>query len=60
VKAKQADIVTEPVNVSAPHITSTKRDMALTVRIEINLPAEGSQETYDNIFKSIKANLIDV
>lgn len=34
-----------------------KRDMALTVRIEINLPAEGSQQTYDNIFKSIKANL---
>jgi hypothetical protein len=36
-----------------------RRDMALTVRIEINLPANGSQETYDNIFKSIRANLID-
>lgn len=36
-----------------------KKDMALTVRIEINLPAEGSQETYDNIFRSIKAHLID-
>lgn len=36
-----------------------KRDMALTVRIEINLPAGGTQETYDAIFKSIKANLID-
>lgn len=35
------------------------RDMALTVRIEINLPENGSQETYDNIFKSIRANLID-
>ena len=34
-----------------------KSDIALTVRIEINLPAEGSQETYDAIFKSIKANL---
>jgi hypothetical protein len=34
-----------------------KGDMALTVRIEINLPAEGSRETYDAIFKSIKANL---
>jgi Family of unknown function (DUF5343) len=34
-----------------------KRDMALTVRIEINLPAGGTQETYDAIFKSIKANL---
>lgn len=36
-----------------------KRDMALTVRIEINLPANGSQETYDSIFKSIRANLIN-
>jgi hypothetical protein len=36
-----------------------KRDMALTVRIEINLPAGGTQEVYDAIFKSIKANLID-
>lgn len=36
-----------------------KRDMALTVRIEVNLPAGGTQETYDAIFKSIKANLID-
>lgn len=36
-----------------------RRGMALTVRIEINLPAGGSKETYDNIFKSIRANLID-
>ncbi|RWE87019.1 MAG: hypothetical protein EOS49_11785 [Mesorhizobium sp.] len=34
-----------------------KGDVALTVRIEINLPAEGTQETYDAIFKSIRANL---
>jgi len=32
--------------------------VALTVRIEINLPANGSQSTYDNIFKSIKENLL--
>lgn len=37
----------------------SRRDMALTVRIEINLPAEASRESYDNIFKSIKANLLD-
>jgi len=37
----------------------SRRGMALTVRIEINLPAGGSKETYDNIFKSIRANLID-
>lgn len=36
-----------------------RRDVGLTVRIEINLPAGGSKETYDNIFKSIRANLID-
>jgi hypothetical protein len=36
-----------------------RRTPALTVRIEINLPAGGSKETYDNIFKSIRANLID-
>lgn len=35
------------------------KDIGLTVRIEINLPADGTKETYDNIFKSIKENLID-
>lgn len=39
--------------------TGGRRDFAMTVRIEINLPPNGSSETYDNIFKSIKANLID-
>jgi Family of unknown function (DUF5343) len=39
--------------------SNLKRDMALTVRIEINLPVGGTRETYDAIFKSIKANLID-
>ena len=38
---------------------ASRRDMAMTVRIEINLPANRSKETYDNIFKSIRANLID-
>jgi len=35
------------------------KDIGLTVRVEINLPPDGSKETYDNIFKSIKENLID-
>jgi len=35
------------------------RDFALTVRVEINLPAEGDQETYDRIFKSIRENLLN-
>ncbi|WHO74619.1 DUF5343 domain-containing protein [Rhizobium sp. BT03] len=49
------------IEVSAPPAAaaSPKKDMALTVRIEINLPAEGSQETYDNIFRSIRANLLN-
>lgn len=36
------------------------RDIGLTVRIEINLPAVADQDTYDMIFKSIRENLIDV
>lgn len=36
-----------------------KREIGLTVRIEINLPADGTQETYDRIFKSIRENLLD-
>ncbi|GAA0709369.1 DUF5343 domain-containing protein [Dokdonella soli] len=32
--------------------------VALTVRVEVNLPADGTKETYDNIFKSIKENLL--
>lgn len=34
-------------------------NFGLTVRVEVNLPADGSQETYDRIFKSIRKNLID-
>ena len=33
--------------------------VALTVRIEVNLPADGDQETYNRIFKSIRENLIN-
>lgn len=33
--------------------------VGLTVRIEINLPADGDQETYDLIFKSIRENLLN-
>ena len=34
-------------------------NVGLTVRVEINLPADGTKETYDNIFKSIKENLLN-
>lgn len=59
-KAKPAES-TKPETVSQDASSSPpkqqKSDMALTVRIEINLPAEGTQEAYDAIFKSIRANL---
>jgi hypothetical protein len=35
------------------------RDLGLSVRIEVNLPAQGDQETYDRIFKSIRENLLN-
>jgi len=34
-------------------------DVALTVRIEVNLPPAGDQETYDKIFRSIRENLLN-
>lgn len=34
-------------------------NLGLTVRIEINLPAQGDQDTYDRIFQSIKKNLLN-
>ena len=48
VKAKDADL-----------INAASSGVGLTVRIEINLPAGGTQETYDQIFKSIRANLLN-
>jgi len=65
---KKANKSTKPVapNVSAQDNgggTGTQgragSDMALTVRIEVNLPAAGDQETYDRIFRSIKENLLN-
>jgi len=56
VEQKTQDQVVDQA-VSSPPLRTQKGDIALTVRIEINLPAEGTQETYDAIFKSIKANL---
>ena len=34
-------------------------NVGLTVRIEVNLPSDGNQETYDRIFRSIKENLLN-
>ena len=38
---------------------SSPSPMALTVRVEVNLPAGGDQKTYDAIFKSIRENLLN-
>ncbi|MGE0455886.1 MAG: DUF5343 domain-containing protein [Vicinamibacteria bacterium] len=46
-----------PIDVSA---AKRARDVGLTVRVEINLPADADQPTYDRIFKSLRENLIDV
>ncbi len=36
-----------------------RSNFGLTVRVEINLPSDGDQETYDRIFKSIRENLLN-
>lgn len=46
-------------NIEQPKGGHQKKDIGLTVRIEVNLPAQGDQETYDRIFKSIRKYLID-
>jgi len=56
-KEKQKNYSTEQIvtnTVPDEHTESNnKNQFGLTVRIEINLPAEGDQETYNRIFKSI-------
>jgi hypothetical protein len=39
--------------------SSGQRDVGLTVRVEVNLPAAADQETYDRIFRSIRENLLN-
>ena len=55
---------TQPISNSPSTEAETKQNqtdtgVALTVRIEINLPANGDQDTYDRIFKSIRENLLN-
>ncbi len=47
------------INADEPRLPQKSRDVGLTVRIEINLPAAADQETYDRIFKSIRENLLN-
>jgi FKBP-type peptidyl-prolyl cis-trans isomerase (trigger factor) len=46
------------LNQSTKSDLNTNKEFGLSVRVEINLPADGTKETYDNIFKSIKENLL--
>lgn len=45
-----------PIN---PNSSQPSSAMALTVRVEINLPTGADQSTYDAIFKSIRENLMN-
>lgn len=44
---------------SATHSIGAAHAVGLSVRIEVNLPAAGDQETYDRIFRSIRENLLN-
>jgi hypothetical protein len=57
--SKKAPPIVTHAETSAIIKPKASRDVGLTVRIEVNLPASGDQETYDRIFKSIRTNLID-
>lgn len=58
VKPKTEKVVT-PLPVAPSAGDKESRNFGLTVRIEINLPAGGNKETYDNIFRSIRENLLN-
>jgi len=63
-KAKDSHLRVEPENQNSQNRekmpVAGRREFGLAVRVEINLPPDGSKETYDNIFKSIKENLLNV
>lgn len=55
----QASPVASGSSGGSPVGAQEAQKVGLTVRIEVNLPANGDQETYDRIFQSIRKNLID-
>jgi len=57
---KRKEVTTEQRETGSETNNETNESkIGLTVRIEINLPADGAQETYDRIFKSIRENLLN-
>ena len=57
-KSNTSKPATVPVSVGQDQLKPSG-NFALSVRIEVNLPSDGTKETYDNIFKSIRENLIN-
>lgn len=68
-KAKNGKLAKQPTLTTQPHVNlgtsaqgsngTSQRDVGLTVRVEVNLPAAADQETYDRIFRSIRENLLN-
>lgn len=57
-RPKAPSVVAKPTPSTDTKPIGDSQTLGLTVRVEINLPADGSKETYDAIFKSIKENLL--
>jgi hypothetical protein len=58
-KAKPTGPADKPSNNGHSGTDRVNADLGLSVRVEINLPANGDQDTYDAIFRSIRKNLIE-
>jgi hypothetical protein len=58
-KPKQAKSESVAAILQQPNGNGAQQDVGLTVRIEVNLPVAGDQETYDRIFRSIRENLLN-
>ena len=58
-RAADAPAAVEAADTRIPGTNEGHRDVGLTVRIEVNLPPAGDQETYDQIFRSIRENLLN-
>lgn len=60
-KSEKARVARKVANAASlsPTGDGSKRDIGLTVRIEVNLPPAGDQDTYDRIFRSIRENLLN-
>jgi hypothetical protein len=58
-KVREEKGATEATKTSPVSSMNSNLPVGLTVRIEVNLPATGDQDTYDRIFRSIRENLLN-